>query len=178
MQELTSQYNWIKTRKFEISYTDFQPDATAQKSIFLRYEKSRSMLIYFYIKHTQIFSGSGITTVNLYLYDQLILSVPLAQLTPFCSLCVSDAVSNTTGTQGAPPERIRSDLSPAQKIILAYDTITPGIGNIKIGSTFIISNTARIPAEIYLTLKLNTGGSLNNLTSGQAIIYYTLLRMK
>lgn len=167
MQELTSQYNWIKTRKFEVLYSDFQPDATSEKTIFLRYERSRSMLIYFYIKHTQIFSGAGITTVELFLYDKLILTVPLAQLTPFCSLVVSDAVSNTTGTQGAPPERLRSDLSPAQKIILPYACTIPPV-----------TPPYLVPAEIYLTLKLNSSGIIDNLSTGAALVYYTLLRMK
>ena len=167
MQELTSQYNWIKTRKFEILYTDFQPEASNEKSVFLRYEKSKSMLIYFYIKHSQIFSGDGITSVDLYLHDKLILSVPLTQLTPFCSLRVSDDVSNTAGTSGAPPERLRSDLMPPQKIILPYACTIPPI-----------TPPYHIPAEIYLTLKLNADGTIDNLATGAAEIYYTLLRMK
>jgi hypothetical protein len=167
MQELTAQYNWIKTRKFEISYTDFQPAITAEKSIFLRFERSRSMLIYFYLKHTQIFAGAGITSVELFLFDKLILSVPLAQLTPFCSLIVSDIVSNTSGSQGSPPVRFRSDLIPAQKIILPYECTAPPI-----------TPPYLVPAELYLTIQLNAGGIINNLVSGSAILFYTLLRMK
>jgi len=63
------QYQDFFTRKFEFNYTDFQPEASTQKIIPVKFERQGAVLLHCQFKLNQIFSGFQITSATIYLTD-------------------------------------------------------------------------------------------------------------
>ncbi|MFQ5865599.1 MAG: hypothetical protein ACE5IW_10255 [bacterium] len=156
MRELTKQWNSPITRLFEIDFSDFQPNVGPKKNLPLTWVQKRTIICFAQIKNTVQFSGPDISIAELFLTDAQGTSPPNNLNQAFVSYDVSLSVGNRKGKYRAIPER---QLSIAG--VPTYQILNFNQGQ-----------------QLFLVLRLALGESINNLTQGQAWVWFQYIRMR
>ncbi len=148
------QWNSLKTFKFTVNFKAFQPEVSNTKVILLRQLSQKTMLVSYKLKHSLIFSGTGINSVNLKI-QWGVSGVPFtnaaAQIGEFD---LQLPVTPTTGLFKT-MEQFKTAANPnADPLIFNHDFAT----------------------DIFLKLTLNNSGDIDNLTQGDFEIWLTTIR--
>lgn len=150
MKEFSKGWDWQIIHKFEIDYSDFQPNAGPKKNLSLVWIPRGSILFLAQIKNTIQFAGPGISIAELFLADAEGLSPPQDLDHAFISYDVSLSVGDRKGKYRTIPER---------KLLIngipMYQILNHSYAN-----------------ELYLVLRLNKDASINNLTQGKAFVWF------
>lgn len=156
MQELTKQWNWPETRVFRFDYTDFQPEASRTAIISLAWVQKRTSIFFAQIKNSVEFAGAGITAADCY-FGETSIFTPLTNLSAaIINYDLTIAVADDMGINKAIPVRALPSHPFSSPIIFNHDNGT----------------------ELFLVLQVNAGQSINNLTTGEAKIWFTYIRQR
>lgn len=144
MQILKEQFPTIKTSKFRLSYTDFQPNATAYGNKLIKFIAKTKDIVFIKTFLIEQFAAVGLTTATIRFHDTASLPVSdnaEAEYTNFSGIA---ALTGTSGVIRWTQERSLSTPAPGQKLI----------GNMNLAY------------QIYATLKIDNALLINNLTAG------------
>jgi len=153
---LTNQWTTFQTRKFEIDFAAFQPNATNTGNLLIKNEKVRSAILFSQIKVQALFVGAGITAASLYLTNTFGLTSTNIISASFLDANAKDIVGDGYGSAKASPQRFLDIVPTDKNIIMNHDTFD----------------------SVYIQLKLNAAGNINNLTAGRFFLWYTIFQLK
>ena len=153
---LTNQWTTYQTRKFEIDYLAFQPNATNVGNLLIKNEKVRSAILFAQVKPAVLFAGAGVTAASVYLTTTFGLTSSTISTASFLEANVKDTIGDGYGSAKAAPQRFLDVVPTDKNIIMNHDTFD----------------------TIYLQLKLNAAGNINNLTAGRFFLWYTIFQLK
>ncbi len=156
MKELTKQWNSPITRVFDFDYTDFQPEASNISIIPLVWVQKRTAIIFARLKNSVAFLGPGIAAADCYM-GETITFTPITNLpAAFINYDLAIAPGDDMGADQAIPLRELPSHPSSTPIILNFDNAT----------------------QLFLILKLAAGKSVDDLTSGEATIWFTFIRLR
>jgi len=148
------QYNSLKTFKFTVNYKAFQPEASNLKTILLRQLSQKTMLVSFKVKHSVPFKGAGITSSQLFIswgVSGVPFSDPRAQIG---NIDVFVSPNKNYGLFQTMPQFYFSPLPANIPLIFNH-----------VGAT-----------DIFISMLLGGGESIDNLNQGDFEIWLTTLR--
>lgn len=155
MQELTGQYSQLYTRKFRVSYTDFQPEATARgKKLLFSLADGNQIVMCMIVPAIQGVCA-GATSLALRVIQG-----------PY-----SNSVGNTSGQliQYSALSPVLADSGVIQSVVPRTNSVTPPTH-----SSICFKGQ---PTEIYAILDVVGGPTVNSVSAGSWYIYVTSIRL-
>lgn len=149
MQILQQQYPKFKTYKYQVFYTDFQPNATRYGTLLIKTLAKTVDIAFIKVWHNQKFVAPSLSTCTLRIHDNL-------------SLPASDNAQGQYTTWNG-----LMNATPYTGVI--QSSVSRSITTTSPASTVISSMVA--PTGIYATINLNNPRNINQLTAGSFYIW-------
>lgn len=155
MQVLTAQYPTMYTRKFRLTFADFQPNATRRSDVLLFTLPKANQIVSVAMKSEIAFKGGGVTSNIAYIFQGNNLPAVPSITGAFAGYRTFNAPSDKNGTIVF-ANQILSNSAPTNN-----------------------ENWCNFsaPTDIYCSLLVDTTHTVNNLTAGSLLVLVTSLRV-
>ena len=150
----TQRWNWLRSEKFIIDYTDFQPEASKQKILQFADLVQGGVVTFIEMRPLISFTGDPISNSNICFTSEHLGVAAEGTDEEILSVNTTVIIEPTTGHVRALKDRHQPIGPPTDQIAFRKDIAT----------------------ELYLILNIVGAGNINDLTAGQMVIWYTWMR--